>query len=229
MAHPVNQIRTLFLIWALALGLGVSLDPWHEKQFLPPPEQQTKGGQLVNVFGEIKTVAARYLWFRMDLFNEALSEQGVASEDQTEVVALVRMVTLLDPSMTDSYDQLVYDLFRSQRFNKANAENLKVATELLQEGIRLNPNSFQLRFRQAFIHSMQKQDVEVIRTAARAFPLAEDVYEKTDILRLMYRSAERLGEVELQFKIINDLMTLRPEDQFWHNEYLKLKDRTNPK
>ena len=67
-------------LWVTVILSGSLMDRWHEDQFLPPPEQRESGDVLIDVFGEIKTVLARYLWFRMDLFHEVLDDQGVAAE-----------------------------------------------------------------------------------------------------------------------------------------------------
>ena len=217
----MNTVAKFALLWLVAIGLGMGLDPWHERQFLPPAESRTKGEVLIDVFGEIKTVAARYLWFRMDLFHEVLDEQGVPTAEQFEVLPLLRMVTLLDSTMTDSYDQIVWDLY------KGNGD-LKLAAEILEEGIRLNPKSFQLNFRKAFLHHMEKQDEKCIRTAARSLVLTEEPVERSNSLRLMFWSAKRLGDVTLQKKIAADLIILRPRDPIWKREMARLQGLSPP-
>lgn len=204
----MNQVRALVLFWTLALGSGMSLDLWHEEQFLPPPQERTTDDVLVDVFGEIKTVVARYLWFRMDMFHEALDDEGVAPEKQAEVLPLLRMVTLLDPSLTDSYDQIVWDLYKGHG-------EVETARSLLDEGISRNPKSFELRFRKALIEFMEHKHAESLQCAAIALPLAEHEIDQLNCLRIIYWSAKDLNLPKVQYQAVNDIISIRPNDLDW--------------
>lgn len=212
----MKNAKVLVLFWALAVGSGMSLDLWHEKQFLPPPEQRKADDILVDVFGEVKTVVARYLWFRMDMFHEALDDEGVASEKQGEVLPLLRMVTLLDPSLTDSYDQIVWDLYKGH-------QEVETARSLLTEGIERNPNSYDLRFRKALIEYLEKQYLVAIREAAVALTLTTEPFDQLNCLRIIFWSAKATNQPQLQLQAVNDILILRPDSAEWLNRKAELE------
>lgn len=204
-------------LWIAVIVSGSAMDRWHEKQFLPPPEQRESGDVLIDVFGEIKTVLARYLWFRMDLFHEVLDDQGVEPEKQTEVLPLLRIVTLLDPSMTDSYDQIVWDLHKGHGKTES-------ALKLLDEGLRRNPKSYELTFRKALIMHMEDRFKDSAALASQALALTQDEVRLADCLRLIYWSARKTKNLPLQKRALQDLIILRPGDPLWERERVKLEE-----
>lgn len=213
----MSQGKVLISLWLLVMVSGTFLDFWHEKQFLPPPEERTSNDALVDVFGEMKTVAARYLWFRMDIYHEAMESQGVLRDKSGEVLPLLRMMTLLSPEMTDSYDQIVWDLY-------AGFGDRETALEILEEGIRKNPESYELQFRKALIYYKEGDFVTAGNAAAQAIRLTRDQVRMVDSLRLIYWSAKELGRVEIQKRAIEDLLGLRPNDPLWLREKATLSD-----
>jgi tetratricopeptide (TPR) repeat protein len=208
--------KAVLLLWLLVIVAGSKIDSWHEAQFLPPPSQREAGDVLIDVLGEIKTVLARYLWFRMDLFHEVLDDQGVEATQQTEVLPLLRIITLLDPSMTDSYDQIVWDLYKGHG-------DVEKALELLEEGLKRNPNSYELTFRKGLIQFLEGQYPECQVTAAKALPLTTDKVQWADCLRLIYWSATKLHNLEVRRRALHDLLQLRPDDPLWKREKEKIE------
>lgn len=211
-----NSKKTLLVGWLLTVAVGCGLDLWHAKQFLPPPESRRSGDVLIDVVGEFKTVLARYLWFRMDLFHEVLDDQGVDPEKQKEVLPLLRMVTLLDPSMTDSYDQIVWDIYKG-------TGDYETAMSLLDEGLEKNPKSYELTFRKALLYYMEKRYSQVSEYAFRGLTLTKDEVQLADCLRLIYWSAKELGDKDTQSKALSDLLKLRPNDELWMREAKKME------
>ena len=214
----MNAKVGLLAIWLSAILTGSALDLWHEEQFLPPPESREIGDVLIDVVGEFKTVIARYLWFRMDLFHEVLDDQGVEASQQSEVLPLLRMVTLLDPSMTDSYDTIVWDLYKGQG-------QTETALQLLEEGLKRNPSSYQLNFRRGLIAFLEKDYRTALDQGLKALKLTDKEFEQLDCLRLIYWSAKELDDRETQKRALVDLLVLRPEDALWSREMKKLQAR----
>ena len=208
------------VLWISVIIGGTLIDRWHEKQFLPPASERESSDVLIDVLGEIKTVLARYLWFRMDLFHEVLDEQGVVASKQAEVLPLLRMVTLLDPSMTDSYDQIVWDLYRGHN-------DVDKAMEILEEGLKRNPKSYELTFRKALILHLEDRFQESMETAKLAFPLTTDEVQWADSLRLIYWSAKEIDDLDTQKRALSDLLKLRPNDPLWKREKEKLDQAEN--
>lgn len=208
--------RSFFALWFIVIIGGAKIDWWHESQFLPPPEERESAQVLTDVFGEVKSVLARYLWFKMDLFHEVLDEQGVDPNQQSEVLPLLRIVTLLEPSLTDSYDQLVWDLYRGHK-------KVETAMSVLEEGLKRNPESYQLTFRKALIQHMQKQHVESRITAEKALPLTKDKTQWADCLRLVYWSSVELEDLPVRKHALQALLKLRPDDPLWIRERKKME------
>ena len=96
--------KVLIGCWFLAVLMGTVSDFWYERHFLPPAETRGRQSALIEVVGEFKTILARYLYYKMEIYHEVLEEQGMDKEKDAEVMPLLRMMTLLDPSMTDTYD-----------------------------------------------------------------------------------------------------------------------------
>ena len=214
----MNAKVGLLAIWLSAILTGSTLDLWHEEKFLPPPESREIGDVLIDVVGEFKTVIARYLWFRMDLFHEVLDDQGVEASQQSEVLPLLRMVTLLDPSMTDSYDTIVWDLYKGQG-------QTETALQLLEEGLKRNPSSYQLNFRRGLIAFLEKDNRTALDQGLKALKLTDKEFEQLDCLRLIYWSAKEMDDRETQKRALVDLLILRPEDALWSREMKKLQSR----
>lgn len=211
----MNAKSGLLILWLSAILSGSALDLWHEKQFLPPPETRELGDVLIDVVGEFKTVIARYLWFRMDLFHEVLDDQGVEATKQSEVLPLLRMVTLLDPSMTDSYDQIVWDLYKGQG-------QVETAIQILDEGLLRNPTDHRLNFRRSLIAYLEKDYETSHQYAVKALSLTEEEFALLDSLRLIYWSSKERGDKETARRALHDLMKLRPGDPLWSKESKEL-------
>ena len=211
----MNAKSGLLVLWLFTVVTGGAVDLWHERQFLPPPESREVGDVLIDVVGEFKTVVARYLWFRMDLFHEVLDDQGVEATQQSEVLPLLRMVTLLDPSMTDSYDQIVWDLYQGQG-------QLETALQILQEGLARNPTSYKLNFRRGQIAFKEKEYHKAFEYGMKSLRLTDEEFAQLDSLRLIYWSAKELDDRETQKRAVVDLLKLRPGDPLWTKEFKEL-------
>ena len=209
--------KVLIGCWFLAVLMGTVSDFWYERHFLPPAETRGRQSALIEVVGEFKTILARYLYYKMEIYHEVLEEQGMDKEKDAEVMPLLRMMTLLDPSMTDTYDQIVWDLY-------ANQGDLETAREVLDEGIERNPKDYRLRFRRALIFYQEKQYKECKEAAIEAIALAPGPVTSADCLRLIYWSADHLKEREVQRRALHDLLKLRPNDKLWLREKQRLEN-----
>ncbi len=166
---------------------------------------------MVDIFGDVKTVVARYLWFKMDLFHEVLDDQGVVAERQTEVLPLLRMVSLLDPSMTDAFDQIAWDLFWGHK-------KTEDALRVLEEGIRRNPEDSRLHFRKGVILFKLKEYKEAAEAAAPVAALTEDEFERMDGLRIVYWSSKEIGDLDRCRETLVEIRKIRPQDPLWIKE-----------
>lgn len=202
-------------LWCLAIFSGFFMDSAHQSLLSWSDQPRTRSDVLLDVVGEFRTILARYLWFKMDLYHEVLDTQSVASERQTEVIPLLRMVSLLDPSIVESYDNLAWDLYKGQ-------EESQQALSILDEGIQRNPDSFQLHFRAAGILYHTKSFKSALDFAQKAAPLAEGEFEQLDAYRLIYWSSKELKERTVMRDALRHLLALRPGDSLWSKEMADL-------
>lgn len=205
--------------WLLLLALLVAsnqvLPEWRRGFDRPEQSARTSRDVLLEVFGESRTIMARALWFKMDIYHEVLDEQGVPHERQGEVFPLLRLVTQLDPHFEDAYDILAWDL-------TAGYKRPEAALEVLEEGLAYNPQSRLLHFRKAMILQKQGRHSEALRHATRAYLLAHDTtgqyetgsehFNRLNALRLMFASQRALEDVSGMENTLKTWTGLAPED-----------------
>ncbi len=173
---------------------------------------------MLDLFGEFRTVLARYLWFKMDLFHEVLDDEGIENSQQAEVLPLLRMISLLDPSMVDAYDNIAWDLYRGHH-------QVEQALEILNEGLSKNQRSFQLNFRRALILYKEKRMEETLVASQEAVKLAVEEFDQLNANRLMLHSARALKERDLERQALDNLRALRPQELRWQEERERLETR----
>lgn len=204
----------IFAFWVTLLLSGLALTGQHQQQF-PSPKPRQQSDIMLDVFGQFRTVLARYLWFKMDLFHEVLDDEGVDNSRQTEVLPLLRMVSLLDPSLTDSYDNIAWDLYQGH-------QQAEQALAIVEEGLEHNPQSYQLHFRRSIICYQEKRYQEALTSAQAAVELSQgDVIDALNSNRMMYWSAKHLDDKTLMKQALDQLLALRPEDKLWQKEAAK--------
>lgn len=199
-------MKRVALLW-VALWLGnQALPKWYEATFLPPAEYRTLPDVLLDVLGEGRTMLARVLWFKMDLFHEVLDDQGVDNTQQIQVMPLLRMATYLDPHLEDAYDVMAWDLFRGHgRTDEALA--------LLDEGLRYNPNSPLLTYRRVIILFRAGDYAEAAAAGETALTRTTDDFEQVQLLRVLYHCYEKLNDERQEERVLTELLRLRPGEE----------------
>lgn len=204
----------LISLWLVALLLGTGLSRWKDSKVTDVTNPVLSSHDaLIGFVGEFRTVLARYLWFKVELYHEMAEEDGGKSDP--EVVPLMRLVTLLDPSMIESYDQIAWDLLKAFK-------DPDTATSILEEGLARNPSSYQLNFRRAFLAYSTKDNETARRYAATALGLTQDRFELLDCLRLIYWSSKADNLKEIQRRSLEDLLRLSPGDPSYTRELEQL-------
>ena len=209
----MKGIVLALLGWLVLCGLGTTLQTAPELH--GSGEQRDRTDVLLDMFGELRTVLARYLWFKMDLFHEVLDDEGVENASQTEVMPLMRMVSLLDPSMVDAYDNIAWDLYRGHH-------QVEQSVAILREGLAKNKNNFQLNFRLALIFCKEKRMEEALESARVASRLATDEFDLLNSYRLYYYAAKNLGDIEGQRQSLQVLVRMRPHEIRWSRDFQSL-------
>lgn len=202
--------------WLALVLLGSALGPTPSTHQNVP--RRERADVMLDLFGEFRTVLARYLWFKMDLFHEVLDDEGIDNSKQTEVLPLLRMISLLDPSMVDAYDNIGWDLYHGH-------QQTEQALGIINEGLSKNPRSFQLNFRKALIFYKEKRMKEALVASEAAVKFAVDEFDRLNSNRLMWRSARNLGEKDFERQALENLRALRPQEFQWEEELKRLEAR----
>jgi tetratricopeptide (TPR) repeat protein len=162
-----------------------------------------KAGQNTWKFlGSLRTVAAAYLWLRVDRIHHEY--YGDLTREQ-ELVPYYRIITWLDPRWVDAYYVGSYLLY----LYKQPEESLKFA----EEGVRLNPNSAKLNFNLGQLYVLTKNYSQSLPYLNKALSLTRDKREKFLVYQLLYVAYKNLGEKDKARKVLKNINLLKEEFQ----------------
>lgn len=190
----MKKALVLLALWLSVAGLSGHLSAEYVKMNPVKPMVRYQD-VLLDLLGEGRTMLARYLWFKMDTMHEQVDDQGVDTFKQKEVVPLLRMINYLDPYLTDAYDTLSYELY-------AGYQQTDKAIELIEEGLRYSPTSYELNFRRAFYAEKQKDYLTAFEYAKRALVADQDEIHNLYALRSLYRCALQAKDPNTGIEVI---------------------------
>jgi tetratricopeptide (TPR) repeat protein len=147
----------------------------------------------------------------MDLFHEMLDDEGVAPEQQTEVLPLLRMVSLLDPTMTDAHDIIAWDLYKGHG-------QTEQALKILDEALSRSEGSFSIHFRRALILYQTGRYDDALQSSKRALEFSKDEFDVLNANRMLYWSAKQVGDKVAMRRALGALRASRPDDELWKSE-----------
>lgn len=209
------RMAMLLLLWVGLAGLSQGLRTRH-RELLPERPMVRFEDVLLDLMGEGRTVMARYLWFKMDLIHEQLDDDGVPTFHQKQVVPLLRMITFLDPYLVDAYDTLAYELHRGyQRTDEA--------LQLVSEGLKFSPQSFELHFRKGLLLKDRKDWKGVLEEGLLAVKSAQDEFQQKNGLRLLYHSAVHLNNPRLGVQVVDEIRGAAEPPPIYREQYYRWK------
>ncbi len=199
--------KALWLLAILVILCGNLLLPQqHERQFrLQQSGPRTRADVLLDVLGEARTVVARMLWFKMDLLHEQLDRQGIPHEKQSDLLPLLRMITLLDHRIEEAYDLIVADLTRGHGRHQE-------AREILEEGLAYNPRSPILLQTKALLLFQNKRYEEVVPVVQAGLAATTDRVDTLNFSRLGFRAEQRLGHPDRAEYYLRLMFSVAPGD-----------------
>jgi tetratricopeptide (TPR) repeat protein len=195
-------VAPLFLLLWLA---GTFLPSWYEEKLLPPVEKRSRIDVLLDVLGESRTILARYLFMKADVYHHVLEKQGVYSTKEQDVLPLYRLCTYLDPRMEEAFDLLVYDL------NTGYGDQAS-ALAVLEEGLLYTPKSVKLNLRKAQIFLLAKEYEKAIPAAQLAVENSTDEFDTRNSLRVLYHSYEHLQRWKDAERVLMLHLEIAPAD-----------------
>jgi tetratricopeptide (TPR) repeat protein len=212
-------VKKALIAWFLTFLAGLAMGQWQQKEIVgrSPLINSNRGkAVLLDALGEGKTLMARFLYFRAEVYHEILDRQGVRHDQQKDLLPLLRMVTYLDPSLTETFDVIAWDLWKG--WGKA-----EEALELLDEAVLYNPSSFKLWFRKSFILFREKRYEEALPAILQATKVAEDEFDILNANRLKFWCAKELDRLDLQKEAIDLLVERRPQDVLFNREQKRVE------
>jgi tetratricopeptide (TPR) repeat protein len=188
----------LLLCWLSVAGLSWHLRAEHAK--LQPVKPTVRYQDIfLDLLGEGRTLLARFLWFKVDLIHEQQEEKGVGVFQEKELIPLLRMITYLDPYLVDAYDLIAYDLYKGYK-------QADLAIELVDEGLKYSPNSYALNFRRAFLALQQKDMINALEFAKKAYASPDPDANRVLALKIMYHCAVQRRDARLGIVVVEHLV-----------------------
>lgn len=200
----------LVLVWA-----NLSLGQWRAQVFhREDTMQKTAVGMALSALGEIRTFLAQSLWFQTDVYHHAYEERGIPWSQERDVMALYRMITLLDPRFEGAYDVGSFQLV--MHFKKP-LEGL----EFVNEGLMNNPDSFTLWFDKGFYLQHMERYSEAIKAYEKAMTISllpdhwsRDRLEYINTLRQLGHCFRKTSHRQGEVWALQSLVYIVPDDSY---------------
>jgi tetratricopeptide (TPR) repeat protein len=163
--------------------------------------------------GELRYTLASYLWLQTEIYHHELNlgvirgSVGHGPPSVKEIIAICRLVTILDPHFIQAYDIGSWRLVQG-------LGDFKRGFAFLREGIANNPNSYLLYadmgdFYFLYLHDRKK----AIPYLKKAYELSNnDYYPHLDTLRLLATCYETTGQKEKALSAWQEVLKIHPGD-----------------
>lgn len=138
--------------------------------------------------GQFRIVFANLLWIKVDRYHhEYIEHHGDWAQD-TDLLPLLRLITWLDPHFVQAYQ--VAGFMLSGRLHR-----YEHARQLLEEGIRNNPKSYELYEEMGMAILRARKDYrQAYAYLTRAFSLATDEFDRQRLQRFCATIRRKLKE-----------------------------------
>lgn len=154
------------------------------------------------MLGGFRGVAAKMLWLKSDEYWH--------SGRWYSMLPIMRTITWLDPTFIQAWDvagwHVAYNLRAEAKTEEEQDEYVRKGCEILEEGIRWNPTSWQLLFQLGWTHYDKSGNLEeAIRWFKRALPYED--WKPGDLPRTQHMLAhayERLPDIPMALKTWKD-------------------------
>ncbi|MFH0801918.1 MAG: hypothetical protein V2A78_05965 [bacterium] len=212
---PCLLILVIFFLGQAVGRTKVSMIPMKQEQLTPM-------GLLMEALGEMRYTLAAYLWIKVDIYHHEMIAEGHDWKKNTEIVPMIRFVTILDPQFAAAYDfggyHLAVNLGRGD-------EGLK----FLSDGLRNNPENSDLLQTMGFVCFHLKRYAQAVIYLERAIKGRTTQLERQNTLRLLTHSWIRLGEKKKALYCLGELLKMEPGMPWALKQYEILTGKTKRK
>jgi tetratricopeptide (TPR) repeat protein len=122
---------------------------------IPITEKTDATEIMLGMLGELRYTLAAFVWLKADFYHHEYEYGGKDWRRNESLMALIRLVTLLDPHFVQAYDFGGYHL-------GINLGKPLEAMNFLEEGIKNNPDNFQLIWEMGYLLTNQKKYSEAL-------------------------------------------------------------------
>lgn len=210
-------IFLLLLIFFMGQAVGrtkIAMTPTNHDQLTPM-------GLLMEALGEMRYTLAAFLWVKVDIYHHEMTDEGQDWRKNTEIIPMIRFVTILDPQFASAYDFGGYHL----------AINLGRADEglkFLSEGLRNNPKNHDLLQTMGFVCFHLKRYAQAVIYLKRVLPEQTQRIDRLNTLRLLTHSWIRLGEKTKSLYYLDEILKMDPGMPWAKTQYEILTGRKAP-
>lgn len=205
----IKRIALTALLLAIIIFISLNADRTAQAEF---DRQNYRDRPAVTIalgaLGEVRYTLAAMLWVKLDMYSHEVTTLDPSENEP--LMALIRTVTWLDPHFIQAYDLGAYIL--SNELKKP-----EEAVRFIEEGVKNNPDSFDLNWEYGFILSYNKQYSEALPYLLKARLLRGDersAYDDYLQIRWVYGRIiycyEKTGELYRAIPYIEEWMALMP-------------------
>jgi len=159
-----NKLLLCIAAFFVAIMLGVFLEGLKPDNGLGVGNRTDSRQMMLSMLGEMRYTIAAFVWLKADYYHHDGEASGMSWTEDKSLMPLIRLVTYLDPHFVQAYDFGGYHL-------AMNLKKPKEGIDLLQEGLRNNPDSLDLNWEMGYILSEQKRYSEAIPYLERSLSL----------------------------------------------------------
>lgn len=206
----------LFLMFAALIVANLFLMGFRDRMFGDMDKNLTRTDLMLRLLGEVRTMFAKSLWIRVDLYHHEMERQGIPWTKEREILPLLQTITTLDPHFEEAYDVGAYDLV-------VNMHRTEEGLAYLQEGLRHNPRSRMLEFEAAFLLFHTHQYAAAIPHAKLAIEFSHESIDAMNAARILAHSAREIGDRPLEIATLQLCNRLMPRDPYTNQRLRELR------
>ncbi len=216
-----GDMRRLLLLILLLLAVffgGQEVGKTKISMIPSKQEELTPMGLLIEALGEMRYTLAAFLWVKVDLYHHEMLAEGHDWKNNTEIIPMIRFVTVLDPQFAAAYDFGGYQL-------AVNLKKTREGLDFLSEGLRNNPGDGELLQTMGFVCFHLGRYDQAIVYLERALPGRTHPIDRLNTLRLLTHSLIRLGEKERALQCLREILKLEPGMPWARRQYEILTEK----
>ncbi|MDD3626985.1 MAG: hypothetical protein PHV06_06660 [bacterium] len=165
----------------IILMLSFHLSFMQNKKIPQAPDFKNENLPLY-LLGSVRNIISDFLWIRVDLYHHSWEWGGNYWTENENLIILYRFITYLNPHHEQAYVQGGYHLI-------ANLNKKQEGLEFLEEGLKNNPNSFEIRFELAFEYFLNFNNPDLaIKYSKEALLLTNDPQALLNLYKILAHS-----------------------------------------